>query len=162
MIYTISDTHFGHANIIKYCNRPFLSVEDMDEALIRNWNSIVSANDTVIHVGDFSLHNKVWKLKDYVSKLNGCKILVRGNHDQTTKKMLEAGFNEVHNSLILNGVYFQHHPLQNKEDLPDDCSMLIHGHCHNDTPLVESYWSRNVSCENVGYTPILLENVCSA
>ena len=64
MIYFTSDLHFGHLNIIKYCNRPFLSVEEMDNALIDNWNRRVNKNDTVYILGDFM------KNGDYKTKKN--------------------------------------------------------------------------------------------
>jgi len=73
-----SDTHFGHKNILKYTNRPFKSVEEMDEELIRRWNATVTPDDTVIHLGDFSLKGNVNK---YLKQLNGNIIWIKGNHD---------------------------------------------------------------------------------
>ena len=57
-IFFTADTHFGHANIIKYCHRPFATVEEMDDALVRNWNAVVSPDATVFHLGDFALDSK--------------------------------------------------------------------------------------------------------
>ena len=57
-VWVTSDTHFNHANIIKYCNRPFSSVEEMNETIIANWNKVVSEDDMVYHLGDFALGDK--------------------------------------------------------------------------------------------------------
>lgn len=75
--FIIADTHFGHKNIIKYCNRPFKTIEEMDETLIKNWNEVVSKEDTVLHLGDVFLCGKE-KAKQIMSRLNGKKILIKG------------------------------------------------------------------------------------
>lgn len=78
-----SDTHFRHANIIKYCNRPFESVKEMDETLIENWNKVVGPKDTVWHLGDFMFERRSPdKIKEYADRLNGKIHLILGNHDQ--------------------------------------------------------------------------------
>lgn len=76
-----ADTHFGHGNIIKYCNRPFNSVEEMDEVMIERWNERVKPNDVVWHLGDFAFYRAYEKLQEIFSRLNGVKCLVAGNHD---------------------------------------------------------------------------------
>lgn len=81
----ISDTHFGHVNIIKYSKRPFHSVQEMNECMIENWNSIVKPSDNVFHLGDFS-YLKYKDLKDLLYNLNGFKMLILGNHDKEIMK----------------------------------------------------------------------------
>lgn len=84
MRYFTSDTHFWHRNIIKYSNRPFDSVEEMNEAIIDNWNSVVGPDDTVFHLGDVALGP--WsEWAGTLSRLNGYKILVVGNHERIFK-----------------------------------------------------------------------------
>jgi len=83
MIYFTSDIHFGHENIIKYCNRPFSSVDEMDDTLIKNWNSKVKPNDEIYVIGDFSFQAP----SKYLPLLNGKKYLVLGNHDD--RKVME-------------------------------------------------------------------------
>jgi len=74
-----SDTHFGHNKIIEYCKRPFKSLEEMNETLIKNWNEVVKTDDTVFHLGDFSFRG----FHTYKNRLNGNIILVQGNHDSS-------------------------------------------------------------------------------
>lgn len=83
-IFFIADTHFCHANIIKYCNRPFSSVSEMDETIIRNWNLAVGLSDTVYHLGDFGFVN-LNRLNEIAKELNGIIHLIRGNHDHDNK-----------------------------------------------------------------------------
>jgi calcineurin-like phosphoesterase family protein len=79
-IFFTADTHFGHANIIKYCGRPFQTKEQHDEALISNWNSVVSPKDHVYHLGDvgFGSSDDLYRV---LQKLKGKIYLIRGNHD---------------------------------------------------------------------------------
>jgi calcineurin-like phosphoesterase family protein len=81
-IFFTSDSHYSHANIIKYCNRPFESVVEMNGTLINAWNEMVGMNDTIYHLGDF-FFNKSGNVLDYIEALNGNIILVRGNHDHS-------------------------------------------------------------------------------
>jgi calcineurin-like phosphoesterase family protein len=80
-IFLTSDTHFGHTNIIKYCNRPFKNAYLMDNALIENWNSAVGPEDIVYHLGDFAFGG----IAKYLPRLNGEIILIRGNHDRNSE-----------------------------------------------------------------------------
>lgn len=75
----VSDTHFGHKNIIKYCNRPWNNVQEMNAGLIERWNSVVKSDDEVWHLGDFCMGGT--KPKDWLPRLNGTVNLIRGNHD---------------------------------------------------------------------------------
>jgi calcineurin-like phosphoesterase family protein len=79
MIFFSSDHHFGHNNIIRYCNRPFSSTEEMNEKLIENWNKVVGPQDFVYYLGDFSLSFR--SVEVYTKRLNGLKLLIPGNHD---------------------------------------------------------------------------------
>lgn len=92
--YFISDTHFGHESRIRLANRPFSSVDEMDEQLIENWNSRVGPEDTVYHLGDFCFRN-ARGAEHYRSRLNGTIHLIRGNHDSQTVKHFSDLFESV-------------------------------------------------------------------
>ena len=76
-----ADLHLDHENIIKYCNRPFLDVQDMNYHLIDNWNQRVKKEDIVFHIGDFCYKETKHKAKDFIDQLNGQIIFIKGNHD---------------------------------------------------------------------------------
>ena len=86
-LFFVSDTHFGHENILKFCKRPFSSIEEHDKALIDNWNSVIGPEDTVFHLGDFCFGGFP-KWKEIREQLNGHIILIIGNHD---RRNLTAG-----------------------------------------------------------------------
>jgi len=77
-----ADQHYGHTNIIKYCNRPFKNIEEQDEALIKNHNDVVDENDDVYIIGDFAFRN----VREYSNKLKGKLHLIIGNHDKASLK----------------------------------------------------------------------------
>lgn len=80
-IFFTSDHHFGHSNIIKFCDRPFGDVEEMDKVLIEKWNSKIGLEDEVYHIGDFAKTKDVEKIAAILDKLNGTKYLIVGNHE---------------------------------------------------------------------------------
>lgn len=109
-----SDTHFGHANIIRFCSRPFQNVEEMNEVLIENWNKVVSKDDTVFHLGDFAFGgSSVWN--SIIPRLNGHINLIIGNHD---RKNLRQGYMSYFDMVVPQlqieiedtSIYLNHYP----------------------------------------------------
>ena len=82
-----ADEHYGHTNIINYCDRPFSSVEEMDAEIIKRQNELVGPQDVVIHAGDFTLSNKPFA-ENYIKRLNGTHIFLKGSHDYWLKSLL--------------------------------------------------------------------------
>lgn len=156
--FVIADTHFGHANIIKYENRPFENEYDMRDQLIKNWNNKVSKGDVVYILGDFSFYNKFFT-SEIIRRLNGSLRLVMGNHDRghSVKWWLEAGMDEVYRFPVLykNEVILSHEPL-------DDIGPFknIYGHVHSD-PQYETITNKSacISLERWGYEPVEIEKV---
>lgn len=81
-LFFTSDTHFGHANVIKHASRPFVDIKEHDEMLVKNWNSVVPSDGIVIHQGDFAMKLRSDKLKWILETLNGDIYLVKGNHER--------------------------------------------------------------------------------
>ena len=84
MIYFTADLHLGHTNVIRYCNRPFSTPEEMDAVIIRNWNDIIKPKDEVYILGDLTMRPAT-VAHEYLTQLNGRKYFIRGNHDQFLK-----------------------------------------------------------------------------
>lgn len=156
----IADSHFSHKNVIDYCNRPFCSVEEMDNALIHNWNKVVKNNDRVFMLGDFALCGKD-KIIEIGQKLNGRKILILGNHDGASlSTYYNAGFEMVSRfPLFWNNIILSHKPVENCQ-YPN-----IHGHLHQKTVFdcpdfqIGSNIYINVSVDQLGFKPVEFKNL---
>jgi calcineurin-like phosphoesterase family protein len=113
-VWFTADTHFGHRNIIRYCQRPFATVEEMNETIIDNWNGVVGKDDVVFHLGDFSVGGAA-EWTSLLESLNGRIFLVLGNHDMNN---VDQGFmrrfeNVSMQMLISIGkqrIYLNHYP----------------------------------------------------
>lgn len=167
MIYFISDTHFNHENIIKYCNRPFNNSIDMNEAIINNYNSTIKDDDTVYHLGDFAFGSKE-ELINLRSRLKGNVYLIRGNHDMKGSMFYESvGFNVLVNAPIRldeHKLILSHRPLSDNQ-IPQGY-INVHGHIHNkllndEYPSNEYSKSKhfNVSVDANNFKPVSLERV---
>lgn len=159
MRYVISDTHLGHDNIRKYCNRPHDTVEEMNERLVTDWNNIVNEDDAVIHVGDVCHHPSPLDTGQWLRKLNGNILLVRGNHDGDVPQN-PKGYNVVESCTISHGkwkFYVEHYQV-------DEDIWSIGGHLHNNNirkyPFI-NYENKtiNVSVELINYAPLALDEL---
>lgn len=143
-VFVTSDWHFGHKNIIKYCNRPFQGVADMDPALIEIWNRQVDAGDRVYFLGDFTFdreHSKTdGALVALLERLNGNKIFVLGNHDNHIESKLRAAMHRKNGGVwdVLpylevrhsgRKVVMFHYPITEWNGSHRD-TVHLHGHCH--------------------------------
>lgn len=162
--FIISDTHFGHENIISYCNRPFETVEQMNDEMIKRWNSVVGKEDIVYHLGDFALGNKE-SIKNYKNKLNGRIRLVLGNHDHLRfNTYYELGFDRVYDRpIILEDNYILSHSPKftvTSDPFLFSCFYNIFGHVHTselyDTCTKHSFCA---CCERLNYTPIEFDKI---
>lgn len=163
-IFFTSDTHFGHRNIIKYCNRPFQTIEEHDQKLIENWNSVVQKGDIIYHLGDFGFGD-IQYIKKICSKLKGQINLILGNHDTNINKFSDRfGFiKDTHllktklNSRTVQ-IFMSHYPHRTWIHRPRNCYHL-YGHVHGN---LESHGlSFDVGVDLWKYTPISLEQVDS-
>ena len=157
-VYVISDTHFGHENIIRYCNRPFESLFKMNETMVQNWREIVKPEDYVLFMGDFVMgqkkRNQVCNF--YHSILYGNKYMLRGNHDSGGGLDYRL-YNRIYFNRYGKRFVCQHYPIDPKEV---GCDIAIVGHTHNnvepDKGLHRLKNQLNVSVELIDYKPLLL------
>lgn len=149
-IFLTSDHHFFHANIIKYCSRPFKSVEEMNEVMIQRWNNVVGKDDLVIHLGDFALTNGK-NIQATRERLNGTILLLKGSHDSSLRS--HHGFIITKSPIYLQNYIMTHEPLQ-KESIPKGI-INVHGHIHEK----DSLYGINISVEKTNYEPIELQNL---
>jgi calcineurin-like phosphoesterase family protein len=172
-----ADTHFGHANIIRYCDRPFADVDAMREGLVQRWNSRVQSGDRVLVLGDFAL-GQIRETLGVLPELNGVKDLVVGNHDRPfdphprrraewTARYLVAGFRSVtigtvgymlageHPVLIGHFPYAGDSQVEDRyaDQRPYDAGLpIVHGHVHTTWKLNER--QLNVGVDVNDYAPV--------
>lgn len=135
MIYYTADLHLGHENVIRYCDRPFSNAEEMGEAIVSNWNSVVREKDEVYIIGDV-----LFKLKNdsplYLDRMNGTKHLITGNHDvrNLKKDRFRELFASVNDYLIIDDegrkVVLFHYPIVEWDGYFRG-AYHIYGHIHN-------------------------------
>jgi calcineurin-like phosphoesterase family protein len=165
----ISDTHFFHKNIVKYCNRP----REHTWIIAHNWKTMVKPEDDILHLGDVFMGNS-GEAKELIQTLPGNKYFIRGNHDgQSTFWYREAGFQFVGTSTNPLGsifwtapdgqiVLFSHYPDKYALKREHEWDINIHGHIHNNgyaSPEYRSRDYRNISVEVVDYRPVRLRDV---
>lgn len=160
-VFLIADTHFGGESIIRYENRPFKTVEEMERCLIEKWNSVVSEEDTVYVLGDFSTNQDAEADRRVLSQLKGEKILVMGNHDRhrTPQEWRDLGFTEISPWPIVYQEFFlfSHEPMYISTNMP---YANFYGHVHgNVTYNSLTKQSACVSVERIEYTPIEFEEL---
>lgn len=153
----IADTHFGDDNIRRYENRPFQDVEEMNATLINNWNSVVSNGDCVYVLGDFAVDGCE---KEFLSKLNGKKYLIKGNHDIRPNCVYrEAGFEEVYDLPVIykNFWILSHDAIYVNSNMP---YANLFGHVHSN-PIIKDYSNQHfcVCVERINYTPISFDEI---
>lgn len=169
-VWFASDYHFCHANVIKYDNRPFDDVQEMDHALIENWNELVDKNDTVIYLGDLCFDRSSTVSKSIVDQLNGKIHFVLGNHDKEKDIKKIGRFESVSDYINLSvldsdnprkyqGIMIMHFPILSW-DKSHHGEWHLHGHCHGsfmNNPEYSWYYERkvlDVGCNMTNYKPI--------
>lgn len=136
-IFFTSDTHFFHQNILKYCpsTRKYANVQEMNEAIVADWNSKVASGDTVFHLGDMSFGRPA-ETEEILNRLNGRIVLIRGNHDPKNGKVfdiLDSRCEEIHEYFELKIQGFQlnmfHYPIRAWNKYHHG-AFHLHGHSH--------------------------------
>ncbi len=157
-----ADTHFGHANIIKYCNRPFKDSVEMNETIISNWNKVVKKDDLVYHLGDFCFGRNDYDFDMYFERLNGLIIFLKGNHDRLAwahRHKFYAAHNSYH-EIEINGqeITLCHYAMRvwNKSH---HGSWHLYGHSHGSLPDDKNSLSFDCGVDCHNFAPINFEQI---
>lgn len=169
-IFLVSDTHFSHRGIVKFLRadgvtkeRPWDSIEEMDETLIKNWNSVVRPQDRTYHLGDVVINRSALPI---LNRLNGEKILVKGNHDVFRAEEYLAYFKDLRGNAVLDDFLLTHIPVHPASI--ERWKGNFHGHLHSNR-VMHQYQDGGIlkirrdprylclSVEQTNFTPISLE-----
>ena len=162
-VFLVSDTHFGHAGVCRFLRedgtklRPWTNPDEMDEHMVKVWNETVKPTDKVYHLGDVVINRKALKT---LARLNGDKVLIRGNHDIFRDTEYREYFREIRAYHVMNGMILSHIPIH-----PESLSRFgtnIHGHLHSNRVMKDSAIDNRYHCvcvEQTDFKPILFEHV---
>jgi len=162
-VFLVSDTHFGHTNICKFTNndgskvRPWDSSEEMDEFMVNAWNFVVKPADKVYHLGDVVINRRHLPI---LERLNGDKVLIRGNHDIFKDDEYRKYFREIRAYHVTQGMIFSHIPIH-----PDSLGRFgvnVHGHTHSNRMMIDNKIDVRYHCvcvEQTNFAPIPLDEV---
>ena len=148
-----ADLHFDHTNIMKHCERPWTKVEDMNQNLIENYNSVVKNSDNVVIAGDITLHtNRKIVEEKFLNRLNGNKIYLKGNHDYWLKEKRYLYHRNINGQFIA----VSHYPMRSWKNSTHG-SWNLHGHSHGKLVPFENQY--DVGVDNNNYFPISFEQI---
>ena len=170
-VFLVSDTHFGHAGVCRFVRndgvtklRPWDTAEEMDEFMVKAWNERVRPNDKVYHLGDVVINRKALGI---MRRLNGDKVLIRGNHDIFKDTDYREHFRELRAYHVMNGMILSHIPIHS-ESL-GRFGVNIHGHTHANRVMMPGFNGKItdivdvryhcVCVEQTDFAPILFEDV---
>jgi len=150
MYWFTSDEHYAHQNIIKYCNRPFKDIYEMDETIINNFNRVVKKSDITIHAGDFTLlKDKKIIYEKYINRLNGKHIFLKGSHDYwiPQKGSIQRWEKNINGYYIVVDHYaYRVWPRSHYN------SFMLYGHSHGNLEPVGKQW--DLSVDNNNFFPL--------
>ena len=176
-VFLVSDTHFGHKGVCHFTRndgvtklRPWDSPEEMDEEMVKRWNDTVRPNDKVYHLGDVVINRKALPT---MARLNGDKVLIRGNHDIFRDDEYRKYFRELRAYHVMNGMILSHIPIHS--DSLGRFGTNIHGHLHANRVMIRAETTHEfitrgsrewidpryhcVCVEQTDFAPILFEDV---
>jgi len=157
-VFLTADTHFGHAGICTFLNadgtkvRPWTDVAEMDEELVKRWNEVVKPTDKVYHLGDVVISRKALAI---LGRLNGDKVLIKGNHDIFKVSDYLKYFRDIRSYHVTDKLILSHIPIH-----PDSKGRFrgnVHGHLHGRA--LEDTWYQCVCVEHTDYRPIAFEEI---
>ena len=170
-VFLVSDTHFGHTGVCRFVRndgvtklRPWDTAEEMDEFMVKAWNERVRPTDKVYHLGDVVINRKALGI---MRRLNGDKVLIRGNHDIFKDTDYREHFRELRAYHVMNGMILSHIPIHS-ESL-GRFGVNIHGHLHANRVMLPGFNGKItdivdvryhcVCVEQTDFAPILFEDV---
>ena len=163
-VFLVSDTHFGHAGVCRFLRddgvtklRPWEDPAEMDEAMVELWNQTVKPTDKVYHLGDVVINRKALHI---LHRLNGDKVLIKGNHDIFKLHDYTEHFRDIRGYHVMNNMILSHIPVH--AESKGRFNANIHGHTHANRVKVQGIidpWYHCVCVEQTSYRPILFEEV---